>query len=377
MSDQGFFDESREQSQIKARIVAKYFWAWCKVIIPTAKQHDNRLAYIDLFAGPGRYKDGTLSTPLLVLQQAIAENDMREMLVALFNDRDKENAKALQTAIDELPGVERLKHKPQVGNKEVGTEIVQLFSKMKMIPTFFFVDPWGYKGLSLGLINSVLKNWGSDCVFFFNYNRVNMGLNNEVVREHMNVLFGEARAGFVRQKLEGLTPHERENLIVEELSAALKDMGANYVLPFTFRNEAGTRTTHHLIFASKDFKGYEIMKEIMAQESSEHTQGVASFEYSPASERYPLLFELSRPLDDLEESLLHSFKGQKRTTREIYLRHSVGKPYIERNYKQILAKMEAAGKITADPPADKRPKRKGQTTFADHVIVTFSKEGAK
>jgi three-Cys-motif partner protein len=146
VKDQTFFDESREQSQIKARIVAKYFWAWCKVIIPTAKQRDNRLAYIDLFAGPGRYKDGTMSTPLLVLERAIADHDMRKMLVAMFNDRDKQNAKALQTAIGELPGIETLKYRPQVDNKEIGTEIVELFSKMKLIPTFFFVDPWGVQG---------------------------------------------------------------------------------------------------------------------------------------------------------------------------------------------------------------------------------------
>jgi hypothetical protein len=220
----------------------------------------------------------------------------------------------------------------------------------------------------------VLKNWGCDCVFFFNYNRVNMGLNNASVQEHMNVLFGESRANSVRQKLEGLNPAERENLIVEELSAALKDMGANYVLPFTFRNEVGTRTTHHLIFASKNFRGYEIMKEIMAQESSEHTQGVASFEYSPASEKYPLLFELSRPLDDLEEMLSASFAGQKLATQQIYERHSIGKRYIKRNYKQVLAKMEAEGKISSEPPANKRPKRKGQVTFADAVMVTFPKQ---
>ncbi|MGE0405944.1 MAG: three-Cys-motif partner protein TcmP, partial [Candidatus Korobacteraceae bacterium] len=66
MMSTSFFQESKEQSQIKARIVSKYFWAWAKVIIPTAKrQHASRIAYIDLFAGPGRYEDGTLSTPLL------------------------------------------------------------------------------------------------------------------------------------------------------------------------------------------------------------------------------------------------------------------------------------------------------------------------
>jgi predicted metalloprotease len=30
MMDSQFFDESREQSQIKARIAQKYFWAWAK-----------------------------------------------------------------------------------------------------------------------------------------------------------------------------------------------------------------------------------------------------------------------------------------------------------------------------------------------------------
>ena len=119
------------------------------------------------------------------------------------------------------------------------------------------------------------------------------------------------------------------------------------------------------------------MKEIMAQESSEHTQGVASFEYSAASEKYPLLFELSRPLDDLEEMLSASFSGQKLNTQQIYERHSIGTPYIKRNYKQILAKMESEGKIISDPPASKRPKRKGQVTFADSVVVTFPNRSSR
>jgi len=59
MVDNNFFDESREQSQIKARIVTKYFWAWAKVISPSTRARGNRIAYIDLFAGPGRYEDGT------------------------------------------------------------------------------------------------------------------------------------------------------------------------------------------------------------------------------------------------------------------------------------------------------------------------------
>jgi three-Cys-motif partner protein len=374
MVDNQFFNESSEQSQIKARIIQKYFWAWAKVIIPTVKRHDNRILYIDLFAGPGRYKDGTLSTPLLVLQKAIEDADMREMLVTLFNDADPDNVGRLQSAIDALPGIEKLKHKPEVSNEVVGEQIAKKFEGLKLIPTFFFVDPWGYKGLSLRLINSVLQNWGCDCVFFFNYNRVSMGLNNDAVRQHMDALFGKERADGIRVELNGMSPGERESLIVETLSESLREMGAAYVLPFTFKNERGTRTSHHLVFATKHFRGYEIMKGIMAKESSEHHQGVASFEYSPASERFPILHGLSRPLDELQGVLLNDFAGETLTMKDIYLRHCVGTPYTDSNYKRALVGLEAENKIKVEPPASERPKRNGEATFADHVRVKFPRK---
>jgi len=377
MSTEEFFNESREQSEIKSRIVTKYFWAWAKVIIPTAKTHGNRIAYIDLFAGPGRYASGAVSTPLMVLNKAITDPDMRKMLVTIFNDKDKEYVGSLKEAIDELPGIAQLKHQPEVRSDHVGEEIVKMFGRMKLIPTFFFVDPWGYKGLSLALINSVLKDWGCDCIFFFNYNRINMGLNNEKVCEHMDALFGKIRADSIREKLAGLEPNERELLIIEELSRALKEMSAKFVLPFAFKNEQGTRTKHHLIFITKSFKGYEIMKEIMAKESSESEQGVPSFEYSPASKDYPTLFALNLPLNDLEEMLLNEFQGQTITMRLIYERHCVDKPYIKPNYKSILTKMEAASKIKVNPPAAGRPKRQGVATFGDEVVVTFPRRSTQ
>jgi three-Cys-motif partner protein len=374
MVDSEFFEEAREQSQIKARIVQKYFWAWAKVIIPTAKNHDNRILFIDLFAGPGRYDDGTLSTPLLVLQRAIEEPDMRNMLVTHFNDRDADCAGKLKAAIQGLPGIERLKYQPRVSNAVVGEEIERKLAELRLIPTFFFVDPWGYKGLSLGLITSVLQNWGCDCVFFFNYNRVNMGLNNAAVRQHMDALFGKERADDLRGQLAGLSSSDREKLILEQLCTALKEQGAAYVLPFTFKNERGTRTSHHLIFATKHFRGYEIMKGIMARESSEQHQGVASFEYAPASEQFPILFGLSRPLDDLQQMLLEDFAGETLAMRQVYERHCVGTPFIDSNYKRALAALEAQGKIRVEPPAKERRKIKGEVTFADHVRVTFPRK---
>lgn len=370
-----FFETSKEQSRVKAAIVSKYFEAWANVIMSVQDRDRNnrekRIVYLDLFAGPGRYDDGTMSTPLLILEKAIANQRLRERLVTIFNDKDDNNTKALEEAIRQLAGVETLRYKPQVFNKEIGSEIVQMFEQKKLLPTFFFVDPWGYKGLSLKLIDSVLRNWGCDCVFFFNYNRINMGLQNEFVKDHMDALFGEQRADELRQQLAGLSPHQREPMIVEALCQAIKATGKKYVLPFRFKSETVGRTSHHLIFVSKEFLGYEIMKDVMWRESSTQTQGVASFEYNLPSELsrdlQPLLFQLSQPLDDLGDALLEQFAGKTFTVEDIYKQHNVDTPYVRKNYKEALMRLEAATQLIAEPAAAKR--RKG--TMGDNTKITF------
>jgi three-Cys-motif partner protein len=365
LANDNFFNEQLDQSDTKARIVQKYFYAWAKVIGPTAKARDGKIAYIDLFAGPGRYKDGAASTPLLVLEHAINDSSLSNMLVTLFNDVDANHSKTLQTEINKLPGIEKLKFAPQVNCNEVGKDAERYFNETRLIPSFTFFDPFGYKGLSLKIVNGVIKDWGCDCVFFFNYGRINAGISNPKVEDHMEALFGEDRAQGLRDKLQGKSPDDRETLILEELSQATKEMGGTYVLPFRFKR--GKRTSHSIIFVSKHFRGYEIMKDIMARESSTEDQGVASFTYSPADASTPLLFSLAQPFDALKDMLPREFAGETLTMRQIYEDHSVDTPYLPRNYKQALRELEIAGKLTADPPLSKRPGK----SFADHVKVTF------
>lgn len=217
------------------------------------------------------------------------------------------------------------------------------------------------------IIRGVIKDWGCDCVFFFNYNRINAGIGNQVVAEHMDALFGKERADALRARLPGLSPELREALILEELAAEIKALGGTHVLPFTFRNSTGTRTSHKLVFVSKSFKGYSIMKDIMAKESSTVDQGVPSLAYSPADWSMPLLFSLQRPLDQLRASLLKDFAGQELSVARIYELHSVDTPYVLKNYKESLTQLEAEGKIGVRSLRGER--RRG--TFAGHLLVKF------
>jgi len=367
MATHQFFDESQEQSVVKATIVEHYFHAWAQIIIATQKKHPNetqRIGYVDLFAGPGRYKDGTISTPLRILNKALESEDLRERLVMILNDKDEDHHGSLVGAIASLDNISNLKYKPNVWNEEVGDNIAKNFGSINTIPILAFIDPWGYKGLSLRLVDAFLKDWGCDCIFFFNYARINAGLSNPLVREHMHALFGE-RAELLSNSLEGLSPLQRETKIVEALAQELKQFGHRYVLPFCFKNKSGTRTKHHLIFVSKNFKGYEVMKEIMAKQSTSNDQGVPSFQFCPpVGPEKPLLFELNRPLDDLEALLLHKFSGRTLTMKDIYWEHCVDTPYVKKNYKDVLKKMEDSGTI-------KTTGRRSKRGFSDSISVTF------
>lgn len=132
MTDHAFFEQPKEQSLVKAEIVDKYFRAWATVIIPQAKKgRTKKIAYIDLFCGPGSYEDGYKSTPLMILERAINDPDMRDLLVTFFNDIDPSYTKSLKEAIDALPDINLLKHKPTIGNIKVGKDFEEFFQKKK------------------------------------------------------------------------------------------------------------------------------------------------------------------------------------------------------------------------------------------------------
>jgi three-Cys-motif partner protein len=382
MTNTDFFEEPTLGSAVKAAIVSKYFWAWAKVLYKKPGRQGRPLQYWDLYAGPGYYDDGTLSTPLLVLQKAIADESFRHLVTARLNDIDPKKCHALERAIMALPDIGSLCYPPIVENRVVDEVLAQQIEDMLLPPTLSFVDPWGYKGLSVKLIRALTKHWGCDCIFFFNYNRINLALGNEYVTEPVDELFGKARADMLRGRLEGLPPQAREKAILEELKQAIAEGSRRRAFQFAFKFDTSNRTSHYLMLVTKEPVGFEIMKKIMAKESSEAPQGVPGYQFVPAHFRQPasrpqqLTFfndpGLLQPLELLQKRLLEQFAGRIMAMIEIYREYNrIADHYIPRNCKDALLALEAAGCISCDPPANERPCYKGTPTMADWVRVTF------
>lgn len=362
-----FFHRSEEQSKIKIRIVANFVDAWANIM--SNRRHVSSIGYVDLYAGPGRYDDGTECTCLKVLENAIKRPRLQGMLKTLLNDQNPEYFRRLKDAVNSLPGIETLAFPPDIRKEDVAAgEFTKYFASIKAIPMFVFLDPWGIKGMTMELIASMTKDWGSDCAFFFNFSYIRRAIDNPMNQQHVVALFGQERAERVRTGIPGLCGRDQERLILGELEGALVDMGYPFIQTFRFYGNDAI-LSHHLVYLCKVQLGYEIMKDMMAPESTgtDRNQGVPNYEYHPIDAMHEPLFQLSHPFDKLMEDLPSRFSGRTLSVEQIYHAHNVGTPYIQKNYKQALLKLEQQGGITVDRP----PASRNSGTIGDKREVAF------
>lgn len=350
-----------------------------RTLAPSSAQ--GRLSHADLYAGTGCYGDGTPSTPMLVVQKAIKDDRFRHLVKAEFNDSDAKKVAKLRSSVMGIDGIETMPHASSFECRSVDEAMEAAYEVERPFPpTFSFLDPWGYRGLSVRLIRALTERWGCDCVFFFNYNRVNLNMNNPLVRDELNDVFGIDIASRLRGRLKGMTPEDREQCIVGEMESAITADGKRRTFKYKFKAEEADRTSHYLIFVSKMDVGIRIIRNIMSNVSSQRIQGVPTYEFDPRRADAPFqpsLLPVAGPLDRLQESLLHAFAGQTLSALDVIKRHDrIDDKYIDRNYKDALINLEHRGKIAVSPPAVGRPPRHSRPTFADHVVVTFPKKSS-
>ncbi len=375
MRNRRFFEKQGPQSEVKSLLVTKYLSAWAKVILGTP--HPNkRLAYVDLFCGPGEYSDGTPSTPMRLLEMVLTDEELSQNLTMFFNDVDPTLTAQLDELIGNFPNIERLAYRPDVCTSQVDQAIFEQLKHLDRVPTLYFLDPCGYKGLSQDLVHRALSGWGCDCILFFNYNRISGAVNNPPVIPLMRDLFGVSRFSELQAELTpSMTSEERQTAIVTKYEETLKDINGAYVLPFEFQSMQGERTSHYVYLVTKHFRGYSIMKDIMYKLSTDDGE-VRRFEFvptrSPQLSLFNLRYDPSNPYSIrlLKELLQENLKGQSLRVDEVYQGYSVGTPYTKSNFKKALRELEDEGRLAVDKPPLKRM-RNGAVTMGDDRFVTF------
>lgn len=273
----GFFDYPKEKSKIKVYIVTEFFKTYFSIINKCG--FSNEIYYIDLFSGPGIYKDGTRSTPMILMDivNDFKDDDIRNKLIMLFNDENSDYYNILNQQVLQHPVYRKLKHKPIVLNKKASeVDLTKYYSNQK--PKFSFIDPWGYIDVSAEQISKLVKSIGSDCVLFFNSNRILQDLGKSHSKSHMEKIFGSRYEDAVSVQQDGtLTQHTKAHKFVSLFSqnlydtyfAGLKSMGYRlFVLPFAVEQDEVEKISHYLLFISKNHKAISEMKKIMVKKSN-------------------------------------------------------------------------------------------------------------
>ena len=374
-TNEQFFEAPSEQSQVKAKIVVDYFSAWSKVMRdhwdPTIP-----IGYIDLFCGPGIYKDGTKSVPLLLIEKVLNDSKLSKRMRFSFNDEDENNIACLKRAIACVPNIATIGKSIHFSSATIDASFGRNISMASNIPVLSFVDPFGYKGITKELINKLIESNGSDCIFFFNYNRINMALSsNTRFDEYLEGIFGRERTAELRQRLLPLAPAEREPVVLNALMSALKEESGRYALPFKFYSKEMKRTSHFIIFVSKHRQGLKIMKEIMYANSAKDVDGVATFEFKD-SYNFNLDFEqiciFNRPLQSLCDDLYNKNQGKQITVKELCdsFAYDVSNYFVAKNVKDALKRLEIDNKLVV-VSGRKRKIVKNEITMPDAAVVRF------
>lgn len=368
-----FFSEQSEQSAVKAHIVSSYFTAWSRVVKHSWK---DKLCYIDLFCGPGKYNNGAHSAPLLVIESTLSDPELSKRMLFAFNDEDSNNVSSLMSAVAELDTDDKLKGRIEYHSYTVERGFEASLKIPLNYPVLSFVDPFGYKGLTINLIEKLISNNGSDCIFFFNYNRINMALSsNTKFDEHLNGIFGVEGTAKLKSDLKNLSPVNREPLVLKRLTEALTENRANYVLPFKFYGAQQKRTSHYIIFVTKHPTACKIMKQIMYSNSAKDSDGIASFSFEDSNnfDHGAEQMRLFNPkMEQLKIELIQKYSGKIVMVKDICDNYDMSflNYFVDRNVKEALRRLEMEGKVHV-LTGRKQKMRNGVLNMPDAALIQF------
>ena len=361
IKNENFFESQTASSRIKANIVAEYFPQYARILL---SRNQRAIRYMDLFAGPGMYRDGNFSTPLLIAKACADDPRLANKVQLYFND--KYFSGELEANFKEHFPLETFNFKPEFRGFTVGeSEEIQKYlmkestSVSNRYPTLLFVDPWGYKGIDTVALSKFLCHWGNEIFLFVNIKRINAALENEKFEDVLRYIFPTTFDGVKKDsRLEAISVHERTSFILRHLADEFKKQLALYVkdplyhCSFKFQEEDSVATSHYIIHFCKHPKGFELIKQVYHDFDNIGATLVNSNTYTFDAKKMYEPAGTSFDFGDmnvahLSDQLSREYQGLKINAKQVYDEHHTKYNFSVRHYLKALRDMEEKGKIIA------------------------------
>ena len=295
----------------KHRLLREYLKAWLPIVGKAAQ----RVIFVDAFAGPGQYDDGTDGSPIVVLKMARDHaHQTTAELTCLFLEEDVEREAQLGRVVDalqeSLPA--NVKTKRRRGSFVDHFRPASRFIRWqydRAYPTFYFVDPFGFSHTPFSCVEAMLRGKRAEVFINFMYEEVNRFLSVDRHASDFDELFGSS---FWRSVL-GLERAEDRKRAIYNLYKAQLQKCAKYVVSFEMRNSSNS-TDYFLFFATNNLLGLERMKEAMWTVDSSGSFRFSDYQHARGRQ---LLFATADSFPDLREALLENFTGAEVPVEEV------------------------------------------------------------
>ena len=373
-----FFNSQTPSSRIKANIVAEYFPSYCQII--SKRWEMKAIRYFDLFAGPGIYKDGNWSTPLLIGKSIAANAELSQIVSLIFND----NAYALELEhnfTQQFP-VNTFKFKPAfrsvtVGESEKITAFLMNQNPTKNeFPTLLFFDPWGYKSINTEVLAKFLTGGGNEIFLFVNIKRIQAALDNNYFDDLMKSLFPNTVEKLRKDRKYLATVQERLSLIIDNLESEFKTFTNNqlFVSRFKFQEEDSIATSHFILHFTKHQKGYELVKQIFNDfdnlGASLEQEGCYTFDAKRMYSNNGVALDFGdQNVQILADSILNDYKGKTISASRLFREHQIKNQFCGTHYANALRTIVEKGLATATYIDNKQHRK--SVMLIESCILTF------
>lgn len=359
MKEQNFFEKQTLSSKVKANIVSEYFPKYCSII--KIKHIPEKIGYIDLFSGPGMYEDGNPSTPILIARNCMKDEDLKNRVWMVFND--KCYSEQLKENFNKEFPEGTFKYKPHFGHSTVGESqeindfIVKNTCKGRFNeqPSVLFIDPWGYKGIETNVLSQFLSYWGNELFIFINSKRINPALENDKFEEPMRCLFPNSYDKVKVEIRNKRTVSERLQFIIDNLGKEYEALLKSrvYYTAFKFQEEDIETTSHFILHLSKNKRGFDLVKQIYNDFANVGTifDGVNTYTFDVKKITNPVeeLFDTnSENIDALKNMLLEEYKGRTITSYDLFEEHQQNCLYSRSHYVKALRRLVEEGAVESE-----------------------------
>ena len=264
-------------------------------------------------------------------------------------EKDFNNFSSLQAILEAL----KLQY-PNVGivgpfNSDFASVVDKVIEQTdgRLIPSFFFIDPFGFTDVPFQTVKRILSLQRSEVFITWMVRDIGRFLSHPDLGTTFDLLFGipEWRDIVASGVTNDVKEHQLRDLYVQQLAGV-----GCYATPFRVCMDEKVQTLYYMIHATKHPKGRILMKEIMARQGANGVFAYLGPADKSARAQLPLLAD---DIPELKEFLLEKFARRTISYDNIQEESCMDTDLIDRDYRQALQELRSDGQINVKPVTSK------------------------